>query len=205
MDKKALIAFITGSAAGITCGYFFGKRLTEEKMSTECENKVASAREHFKSMYLAKLNSDLKDKIVYKDRENVDEEEEKKPERTVNVSSPVNSDYSEIVQANDYTKYSKEIPMDANIKEGPYITNEDEYDDFLNIERFDLTYFKEDDVFMDSKELQWPDGLEKVGEDNLTEILNNNEETAYVINEDYGEGYCITIEEGSFSDYMNGN
>lgn len=203
MNIKILISFTLGCAAGAGVTYI----LTKKKLNDDYVKRINEAQDHFKSKYEAKLNVDLKEKLAEKDKEKIEKtkKERKMPERTVNVPAENVSDYENIIQDTDYSKFSKEKNMDNfKIKEGPYFISEEEYDDFLNIERFDLTYFKEDEVFMDSKELTWSDGLEKIGEDNLLKMLDEEIDSAFIINEDYSEGYNLIIDEGSYSDYMGG-
>lgn len=201
MNKAVGFAlFIAGTVVGAAGGYAYTKKKLDETYTVQ----LNAAREHYKNKYEAKLNEDLKDKISKMDKEERVDEGVKKVER-VNKAAVVETEYENVIKGTDYGKYSKEPKeMDIQVKDGPYQVSEIDYDDFLGIERFDITYFKEDDVFMDSREVVWNDGLEKVGADNLFEILNTEDE-AFVINEDYGEGYHITIEEGSYTDYMRGS
>lgn len=211
MNKAAILTFIFGCGAGFAAGYYTCKAKLEKGYSEQ----VNSAREHYKAKYEADLNTGLKD-LMSKNNA-VEENDNKKDdenvirtnafERVASSSIPnVQPAYSEIVQKTNYSKYSEEVKEGQNVVEssGPSLVSELDYDDYVNYDKLEVTYFKEDDVFMDSKENVWNDGLSRIGDDNLMKLLNDGVDEAFIINDDFGEGYHLTLDEGSFEEYMMG-
>lgn len=204
MNKVVVNTIIFGLGAAI--GGFTGYKIAQNKLEKDFAEQLNTARNHYKSKYEAKLNEGLKAAgidILEKGEEKT-VEEPKEEFRTAKIPN-VEDDYTRIVQKEDYSRYSKEEKVDDKIiTNGPKQVSENEYDDALGIERYELTYFKEDEVVMDSKENVWNDGRERIGYSNIDDVIRNEEDEIFVINEDYGEGYHVTVEEGSYNGYMAG-
>lgn len=201
--NNRIIIFLFGTAIGGAGGYFVGKYL-EQKKSDE---QVRRAEEHYRKRYEARLNEDLKDKIELNPKaEEATDKEVKKAERTAKIPN-VEPQYNEIIQKTDYSKYSQvDEEEEIVLKEGPYEVQPGIFDDFLGIDRHELTYFAEDEVVMDSKETVWNDAAEKIGLENLDidKFGKFEPDIMYIINEDFGEGYKITLDMGSYDEYMSG-
>lgn len=206
-NGKEIIIFAFGLVAGGVTGYFLGKQHESEK----ADEQIRNAQEHYKKRYEARLNDDLKDKL-WSPAENATEKEEKEPkkvERTAKIPN-VEPKYDEILQKTNYNAFSKSNVEEENgdvvPTDSPYEVQPGYYDDFIGIDRHDLTYFAEDGVVMDSKETVWNDAIDRIGAEHLDpEKFGRYEpDIIYVINEDFGEGYKITLDEGSYDDYMAG-
>lgn len=204
MNKTAILSFILGVGAGSAAGYYICKT----KLEKAHIEQINSAREHYKAKYEAKLNEGLKavgiDILERNESTGKEPEVKEKMDRIANVGAAVKEENETVLQKTDYSKYSKEPVGDVVVTDGPYIADEEEYEDVLGVDRYEITYFEDDDVFMDSKETVWPDGLSKIGDENLLKILNDGEDEAFIINNDFGEAYHLTIDDGSYEEYMMG-
>lgn len=201
--SKTVVNFIIFSV-GVAAGYGLGCVMTKNKLGNEYSKQLNEAREHYKSKYESEFQAKLNEN--WKEMANLAEKEEKKeaktPERTAKIPN-VEVNYDEIVKKTDYSKYSDDNKVENPVvKDGPRIIDEITYEDLSGYDRYELSYFVNDEVFMDTREVVWNNGFDKIGRENIETLVENEEDLAYIVNDDYGELYQVTIEYMAYSDFM---
>lgn len=190
MKISNILIFIAGASIGAFAGYTYA----DKKLSDKYTKSLKAARQH----YQEKLEEGYKRMgIMVAD---IPAEATLEP-----IPEEINTEYKDTVEREDYCKYSKEDKVEKPVtKKEPYQVSENEYDDLKSHDHIELTYFTEDKTVMDTKENVWPDGLTRLGVTNVDDIVNNELDEVFIVNDDYSEAYHVTVEEGSYNDYMSG-
>lgn len=201
MENKTLFAFILGAAAGAGITYLCVKSHYEEVANKEIEE----TREYYRQLeneleeeYSEKIASDLEEKVV-KNGPIVDifgKNEAKKPENDPDDQEK----YDKIIEKLNYGQFYKgeneEAPIEKRDK--PYEISDEDWDENNGYSKVWLSFYEDDEVFTDDCDNVVDNGIDLIGENNLTEFGNYEENTLYVRNDKFGTDYMVTLEHTSY-------
>lgn len=209
MNNKVAIAasFLLGAGAGFGGCYIFLKKKLEKDSEVEIKQ--------FKQDYISAKESSSSSS---KKEEKINES----PQINVNDISQLNNtdeiphlDYAGFFESEeDYDDVHEEFaaelesPQDdePEINNEPYIVKDEDLEDELMQDSIQVTYFMEDGVLMEDLNNMTVDISEAFGEKILKKIIEGTQNNIYDIfvrNPRNDSIYEVTIDDGSYKDYMN--
>ena len=195
MNLKNIIFFLGGGALGAVSTYLLMKescnKLVEEEtynIKKYYEEKYADSKEEPEETV---QKSNIVEHVPAPVVEDEESEEEKEEE----------PDYKEIIQKLNYNEFSTKVTTQKAKR--PYLISEEDYiEDTMNVKKI-ISFFEEDEVYMDNDTKEVLDNVGKdIGMDNV-EQLNMDGNEIYVRNEQLGIDYNIVSEPGSYEDFID--
>lgn len=208
MENRTLLAFIFGAAVGSGITYLCVKSHFNDISNAEIEE----TREYYKQLQ-ANLEAEYEQKMcenAEKSPKNVEKSDILvKKEPKIEKNDAEQAKYNEIIHKLNYGEYFKkedEAPVEDRMD--PFIITDDEWDENNGYDKVWLTFFEDDEVFVDDCENVVENGIDLIGESNLTEFGEFEENTLYIRNNKYGTDYMVTLEHSSYretySEYNGG-
>lgn len=200
MENKSLLAFILGAAVGSGVTYLCVKSHFNEI----CDQEIEIAREHYKQMendleaiYEEKIAEDLEKTVKKGPKVDIfDKKTEKKPENDPEEQAK----YDKIIEKLNYGQFFKSENEEAPIEKSdkPYEISDEEWDENNGHAKVWLSFYEDDEVFTDDCDNVVDNGIDLIGENNLTEFGKYEENTLYIRNDKFGTDYMVTLEHTSY-------
>lgn len=165
---KNLLIFVSGAAIGSVVTW----KLLQSKYEQLVQEEIASIRDVF-SRREAELTEEL-DEAHEKMSENNENSKQIPPEKK--------SDYGKLVEALDYTSYSGQKEEKKPIIDRPYVIPPEDFGEFDNYERINLTYYA-DGVLTDDNDDPIEDVDDIVGTDSLNHFGEYEDDSVHVRND----------------------
>ncbi len=207
---KNFIIFLSGAAAGTGISYYFLKRFYNRQLEVAVEEIRNDYNERMAALQNQADESDKKMETQEPDNATIDETEYQKPEKNKSGKHTINTTKVNYAAASVKTDES-EIPEESSFiktKTAPkgrkrYCIAPEEFIELNGYEKVTLTYFEEDETFMNENEEVEFNGMKLIGKSNLAKIGDYPDGTLYVRNEDEGTDYEIIFEDGSYGDFVD--
>lgn len=179
---KQLIIFLAGIGVGAT-GCFLCVKKHYDKIT---DDEIKSVKEYYKKEFLEAFDN----AHVYSSSSE-DSEDNKVTQQNYKSKG------SDLVNYSDFYKKEEET-NEKNDKLLPYVIDEDEFLEENQYDKITISYFEDDSVFVNQEDDIISDGMEFVGEENISKFKND---VLYVRNEKLGVDYEVILEKGGYEDY----
>lgn len=182
--KNAFI-FTLGGCVGAGAGFYAAKKILEKRMDTELE-EVRGYYEEEKE----KVAADLKELEELRNAQKPAEEPEKteKPKKTIKKAK---EEAEEIITRMDYAEISKKKTTSKKKAADPdiFVITAEDFKELNGYDKVTLTYFPDEDRFLDDGNLDYDSGFEEIGgtatidqfEDGYLYVRNRFTETDYEV------------------------
>lgn len=176
-----VVGFVLGAAAGSLVAW----KLLEKKYADIADAEIASVKETY-SRKMAKKNSELKETYIPKG----DPEEPKITENDHKVNSSLVGSYTSPNDRPDYTAYSASKKIEENStdeetdipEDEPYVITPEEFGEFEDYEKVELTYYADGILADDEKEIV-DDPQAAIGFESLNHFGEYDDDVVYVRND----------------------
>ena len=211
---KNLIIFLADAAASTGITYFCLRKYYNDQMETtiqEIQDDYRERAEGVEQEHSTHCNNCHSENETETEEQSDESEEYTKPERVIRARKQEDyTDYAGLSKDGIISDGEDENSKHISVKTEPpkgrkrYCISPDEFIELDGREKVTLTYFEEDQVFMDENEEAYLNGLKDIGKSNLDQVGNYEDGTLYVRNDDNGTDYEIIFEDGSYANYIEG-
>lgn len=200
-----------GVALGFGVGYFALNKRVEKKRWKEAEEEVARMREHYRKLRIAlegevQRRRPLEELVVEQGYTQRYTEEEQEAIDKANEDNPPEKEVTNVFVESQEWNYSAEIAQRS--KDIPYIIHYDEFrENELEHEQSTITYYEEDDVLADERDIPVNDMDELIGLGNLGRWGHgsNDPNIVYIRNERLEIDMEVIRDQRSYSEVVQGN
>lgn len=199
---KNILIFSAGAGLGAGAGFYAARKVLEKRMDeevTEVRDFYAQSSEDDKKKIeelsnkikeLTKTESQSKTSSKKKKEEPVEEDKDKNEEIIQKM------DYSEISTAKKKSSGSKKKKVDPEI----FIIDAEDFKELNGYDKTTLTYFPDEDRFLDESNADYDDGFEEVG--GAANLEQFDDGYLYIRNRFTQTDYEVIRELRSFKRYM---
>lgn len=214
-NKNAFVSMVKGLAlfgAGFGIGYFASNCVLGKKIDDIVNDELNESHEYYSDIINElqdKLDNfvlpedenkekEVKDKIYVK--EEVKDEKKDDYDKISDNSDVTYVDYDKIIDNLNYNRYSTDEKGAAKAK--PYYISEEEYGDYSDgYEKRMISFFPDDEVFMDSESEEVIDAVRKTFGNDIVSVMESGKEVL-IRNEKLKTDYKIFVEHGSYSNFL---
>lgn len=209
-NKNAFVSMVKGLAlfgAGFGIGYFASNCVLGKKIDDIVNDELNESHEYYSDI-INELQDKL-DNLVLPEDENKEKEvapiekedkEENKEEDRGDVKEEKKVDYDKIIDNLNYNRYSTDDKGAAKAK--PYYISEEEYGDYSDgYEKRMISFFPDDEVFMDSESEEVIDAVRKTFGNDIVSVMEAGK-NVLIRNEKLKTDYKIFVEHGSYDNFL---
>lgn len=205
-NKNAFVGMVKGLAlfgAGLGIGYFASNCILSKKIDDIVNCELNECHDYYNDI-INELQEKIDNLVLpeddNKEKEVAPVEEEIKGDNRDDVKEEKKVDYDKIIDNLNYNRYSTDEKGAAKAK--PYYISEEEYGDYSDgYEKRMISFFPDDEVFMDSESEEVIDAVRKTFGNDIVSVMESGEEVL-IRNEKLKTDYKIFVEHGSYSNFL---